>query len=68
MNVHGTHAQVSQTDRIAPHAKPSGTKNDCHIGTAQFAHLLTQLMDKSQASADAGTVAPDATTPVKTGR
>ena len=53
MNVHGTHASIDLTGKVGAEAKPSKTGNDCQIQHAEFAHMLTRLIDKpAEPSAD----------------
>jgi hypothetical protein len=70
MNVHGTHASIDLTDKVGAHAKPSKTGNDCQIQHAEFAHMLTRLIDKpAEPSADGiGAADGPATSTVTPGR
>lgn len=63
MNVHGTHASIDLTEKVGAQAKPSKAGNDCQIQHAEFAHMLTRLIDKpAEPSADGAADAPASST------
>jgi hypothetical protein len=56
MNVHGTHESAIRS--LDAHGATPKPNNDCQIQAAEFARMLTQLIDKSaESSGDHGRVA-----------